>query len=30
MWKRMDSGRDYDACFWVEAMWETGLSCLVG
>jgi hypothetical protein len=30
MWKRIDSGRDYDACFWVEVMWETGQSFLVG
>lgn len=30
MWKRMDTGRDYDACFWVEVMWETGQGYLVG
>lgn len=30
MWKRIDMGRDYDACFWVEVMAETGRSCLLG
>ncbi|KAI5449603.1 hypothetical protein NCC49_004533 [Naganishia albida] len=30
MWKRIDAGRDYDACFWVEVMAETGQSCLLG
>lgn len=30
MWKRIDGGRDYDACFWVEVMSEAGQSCLLG
>lgn len=30
MWKRIDEERDYDACFWVEVMCETGRSFLLG